>query len=294
MLFRREQALEAAGVVLASQRRATTDPRQIKGTSMTSSFLRRVILGSALALAIAATLGTAESGAFSFQPFYEFTIAFTGHGSYTRTSTSEGPGKLTEEASWQWSTVYPHVLVPTTGSSPLQAAGFPAGGLGQEGKGEWKITNTGEESEDCSNSGTLSLKSNPLGGGGGGVSVHRPPGGFKRGVIFDMVALEGFESLPHGDNVLPCDPSEWWQQTIVGFIGAGSKHANPNLSDVQPLTAKLQLTPSDLKHARVTKQVAISASEKVPSDCGSGNGSVCTDEYTWSGTVKFTKHKLHP
>ncbi len=255
----------------------------------------RLALAVAAALIVVAPPATASASAkpgFSFQPFYEYTIAFVGHGSYTRTSSDEGPGKLTEEASWKWDTVYPHVLIPTTASSPLQSAGFPAVGLGQEGSGEWKITNTGSEDEDCSNSGTLSLKDSPLGGGGGAVTVHRPAGGFKKGVIFDMVALEGFESAPKGNNVLPCDPSEWWQQTIEGFIGAGSKHASAGLPDVRPLTAKIQLEPSDLKHASVTKDASIGASEDVSGDCGSGDGSVCSDSYTWSGTVKFTKHKF--
>jgi hypothetical protein len=259
------------------------------------NFRCRLALAVSAALIVLAAAGAASASAkpgFSFQPFYEYTISFVGHGSYKRSSTSEGPGKLTEEASWKWDTVYPHVLVPTTGSNPLQAAGFPAIGLGQEGSGEWKITNTGSEGEDCSNSGTLSLKPSPLGGGGGAVSVHRPAGGFKKGVIFDMYALEGFESAPKGDNVLPCDPSEWWQETILGFIGVGSKHAAADLPDVKPLTAKIQLEPSDLKHASVTKNVSIGPSEKVSGDCGSGDGSVCTDDYTWSGTVKFTKHKL--
>lgn len=255
----------------------------------------RLALVLSAALIVVTVPGAASASAtpgFSFQPFYEYTISFVGHGSYKRTSTDEGPGKLTEEASWKWDSVYPHVLVPTTASSPLQSAGFPAIGLGQEGSGEWKITNTGSVGEDCSNSGTLSLKASPLGGGGGGVTVHRPAGGFKKGVIFDMVALEAFESAPKGDNVLPCDPSGWWQQTILGFIGVGTKHASAGLPDVKPLTAKVQLEPSDLKHASVTKSVSIGPSEEVSGDCGSGNGSVCTDTYTWSGTVKFTKHKF--
>ena len=260
-------------------------------------FLRRcAACGASLALVCLAALGCATaasaSGGVSFQPYYEYTISFVGHGSYARTSTDEGPGKLTEEASWKWDSVYPHVLIPTTASSPLLSAGFPAVGLGQDGSGEWKITNTGSENENCSNSGTLSLKESPLGGGGGGVTVHRPAGGFKKGVIFDLVALEAFESAPKGDNVLPCDPSEWWQQTIEGFIGVGTKHASAGLPDVKPLTAKVQLEPSDLKHGSVTKNVSIGPAEEVSGDCGSGDGSVCTDSYTWSGTVKFTKHKF--
>ena len=137
------------------------------------------------------------------------------------------------------------MLIPTTASSPLLSAGFPAIGLGQDGSGEWKITNTGTEYEDCSNSGTLSLKKSPF--GRRRRRGDRSPAGrrLQKGVIFDLVALEGFESAPKGDNVLPCDPSEWWQQTIEGFIGAGSKHAGAGLPDVRPLTAKIQLEPSD-------------------------------------------------
>ena len=50
---------------------------------------------------------SAQAGALSFQSFYEYTIAFNGKGSYTRTLTGEGGSKLSEEASWTWNTVYP-------------------------------------------------------------------------------------------------------------------------------------------------------------------------------------------
>ena len=119
---------------------------------------RAALVCTAVALAAAAAPALAPqaaqaSGGFSFQTFYEFTVAFSGQGSYSRTVSSEGGGTLSEEATWKWSTVYPHVLVPTTRSSPLSGASFPAIGLGQEASGQWKITNTGEGEEDCSNSG---------------------------------------------------------------------------------------------------------------------------------------------
>jgi hypothetical protein len=260
--------------------------------SMTRICRRRLTLAASLAVLAGVLFGCAPAGAFNFQPFYEYTVAFIGQGSYTRSSTDEGPGKLTEEASWKWNTVYAHVLIPTTASSPLESAGFPAIGPGQDASGDWKITNTGSEGEDCSNSGTLSLPKDAIGGGGGGsLTVKRPTGGTK-GVIFNATALNEYESSPHGDNVLPCDPSNWWQDTILGFIGVGSRHASAGLPDVKPLTAKVQLAPSDLKHASVTKHVSIGPAEEVSGDCGSGDGSVCTDTYTWSGTVKFTKHKF--
>ena len=85
--------------------------------------------------------------------------------------------------------------------------------------------------------------------------------------------------------MLPCDPSEWWQQTIDGLIGAGSKHADAGMPDVNPLTAKIQLRAERPAGTRVvTKSVSIGPAEEVSGDCGSGNGSVCTDSYTWSGS----------
>ncbi len=234
----------------------------------------------------------AQAGALSFQSFYEYTIAFNGKGSYTRTLTGEGGSKLSEEASWTWNTVYPNILIPTKASSPLLASGFPAYGLGQEGKGTWKITNTGSEDENCSNSGTLGLPKDGIGGGGGGgVKVHRRAGG--KGVVFNLIALDGYETTSGaGDGVLPCDPMDYWQDIIRGFVSPGTKHTDSDLPEVQPLSTTVTLTPADLKHGSVLEHVSIGAAEMVASDCGSGGGNVCTQNYTWSGTVRFTKHKF--
>jgi hypothetical protein len=233
-----------------------------------------------------------QAGAIAFQPFYEYTIAFTGKGTYTRSVTEEGgPSDLEETASWNWDSVYPHVLVPTKRSSPLEEAGFPAIGLGQDAGGSWKITVTGDESEDCSHSGSLGLKANALGGGGGAVEVHRPATG--NGLIFDLIAVEELATTSGaGDGVSACEPENWWQSIIRGFASVGDNHADPGLPDVQPLTAKLTISPSELKHGTFTKDVSIGPSETVPSDCGSGDGSICKQDYSWSGRVKFTKHKF--
>jgi hypothetical protein len=251
----------------------------------------------AVAVALAATLACAPAmargRAASIQPFFEYTVAFNGHGSYTRTSTGEGGQVLKEEASWSWSTVYPHVLIPTTSASPLSALSVPAYGLGQEGSGKWTITNMGSVGEDCSNSGTLGLPPAAGGGGGGGVKVHRPGVGLSRGVIFNLTALTAYKTTSGaGDNVLPCNPSDFWQQVILGFASPGVKHTVSSLPDVQPLSTTVKLAPSDLRHARVSKNVAIGPAEMIASNCGEGGGTTCQQSYTWSGNVRFTKHKL--
>ena len=108
-----------------------------------------------------------------------------------------------------------------------------------------------------------------------------------------MYALSGHETTSGaGNNVLPCDPESYWGQIIEGFVGPGVKHTDSDLPDVHPLTAKIQLSPAELKHATVTRQVSIGAAEMVSSDCSSGDGSTCQQDYTWSGAVKFTKHKF--
>lgn len=257
------------------------------------SIAGRVRLAASLLAATGAlALGAAPAGALSFQPYYEFTIAFQGHGSYTRTVTSEGGPRLSEEADWDWNSVYPHVLVPTVASSPLVGASFPAIGPGQSGSGNWKITNANAESEDCSNSGGLGLPKTGFGGGGGGeVTVKRAAG--RRGLIFNMYALDEYETTSGGgDGSEACNPESWWQSIILGFAGVGSKHATEGLPDVRPLTAKLTIASSELKHGSFTKHVSVGDSETVSDDCGSGDGSTCTQDYTWSGTVKFTKHKF--
>src|SRR5271166_2527875 len=219
---------------LSTRRRAISE----QGAAMdVIRFLRRCAgCGASLVLVTTAALGSAApasaSRGVSFQPFYEFTIAFRGQGSYTRTNTAEGGSTLKEEASWSWNTVYPYVLIPTTASSPLASAGFPAVGLGQEGDGKWTITNTGSENENCSNSGTLGLPKQAGGGGGGAVTVKRPAGSLSRGVIFNMTALDHYETTSgEGNGLLPCDPEDFWHDTIESFAGVGYKHTDPSLPD---------------------------------------------------------------
>ncbi len=254
------------------------------------------VCAAALTLTGLALLGSpppaSASGGVSFQPFYEYKIVFTGKGSYSRTLSAEGGSTLKEEASWMWNTIYPEVLIPTVASSPLAGSSFPAYGLGQDGDGTWMITNTGSEDEDCSHSGTLGLPKGAV-GGGGQVTVKRPGVGLSKGVIFNMYALEDYETTSGaGNGVLACEPEDYWHDIIESFAGVGFKHTDPDLPDVHPLTAKIQLSPGDLKHGSVTRHVSVGAAEMVPSDCGSGGGETCQQDYTWSGTVTFTKHKF--
>jgi len=262
-----------------------------------TGFLRwRALCGASLASMSLALLGAppqaSARGGASFQPFYEFKIVFSGKGSYNRSVTNtESPAVLKEEASWRWNTIYPDVLIPTVASSPLTGSGFPAFGLGQEADGTWSITNTGSEGEDCSHSGTLGLPKDADGTGGGGVTVKRPVG--TKGVIFIMSALQTYETTSGaGNGVLACEPEDWWHEIIESFAGVGTKHTAAGVPNVSPLTAKIQLAPSELKHGSVSKHVSEGPAEMVASDCGSGNGIVCQQTYTWSGTVTFTKHKF--
>jgi hypothetical protein len=258
---------------------------------------QRALVLLALATVIvepSSAIGAPRSHATSFQPFFEYTISFVGSGSYARTVTSTGGGTLTVSASFNWKSVYPHVLVPTTSSNPLGNIGFPALGLGQEGSGKWKIVNTGSHGEDCSNEGMLGLMSVPGGGGGGGgVKVHRSGVGAGKGVVFNLQALSEFATpTGSGDGAQACDPASFWHDVVVSGSGVGTNHVAGATKDVQPLSATVKLAPSDLKHGVVTKKVSISASEQIPSECGSGGGNTCTQSYTWSGSVRFTKHKF--
>jgi hypothetical protein len=268
--------------------------------SMPKRSIRAVGASAAVTAALAlcapalSTAASAPARNLAFQPFFEYTVSFVGSGSYSVKEQSEGASTLTVDASFKWKSVYPNVLVPTTSSSPLEASGFPAYGLGQEGSGDWKIVNTGSEDEDCSNSGALGLPSGNFGGGGGGgVKVHRSGIGAGKGVVFELIALSEYGTTSGGaSGPLPCETTSFWHDWVESFTGAGFKHVHEGLKDVAPLSAKVKLAPSELKKGVVTKSVSISASEQVPSDCGSGDGSTCTQTYTWSGSIRFTKHKF--
>lgn len=285
--------------VISRARHAVTGSRKIpdvRGPKRPTQAAGACALAAALILC-APALGAAvpaRSRNIAFQPFFEYTVSFVGSGSYSVKEQSEGASTLTTDASFKWKSVYPNVLVPTTASSPLEAAGFPAYGLGQEGSGSWKIVNTGSEDEDCSNSGALGLPSGGFGGGGGGaVKVHRSGIGAGKGIVFELVALSEYETTSGGaSGPLPCETTSFWHDWVESFTGVGFKHVHEGLKDVEPLSAKVKLAPSELKKGVVTKSVSISESEQVPSDCGSGDGSTCTQTYTWSGSIRFTKHKF--
>jgi hypothetical protein len=266
----------------------------VRSRLLASGTIGLAVLTAALATVLCADLGdaAAHSAGPQLQTFFEYTISFVGHGSYEVVEASEGPGRLTTKASFAWKTVYPNVLIPTTGSSPLLASGYPAYGLGQDGSGSWNIVNTGDESEDCSHNGTLGIAGDTGGGGGGGVKVHRVAGGSK-GIVFNLVALNEFTTASGaGDGVSACEPENFWHDWVLSFSGVGSKHTSSGLPDVAPLSASVTLTPADLKHGVYSKSVSVGASEQIPTDCGTGDGSTCTQSYSWSGNVRFTKHKL--
>ncbi len=137
----------------------------------------------------------------------------------------------------------------------------------------------------------LGLPKTSFGGGGGAAKVHRAAG--RHGLVFNFVALTGYETTSGaGDGVLPCNPMDYWQDIIRGFVSPGTKHTSGGLPEVQPLSATVTLSPGDLKHGTVTKHVSIGPAEMVSSDCGSGGGNTCTQDYTWSGSIRFTKHKF--
>jgi hypothetical protein len=235
-----------------------------------------------------------SSAAVPVQPYYEFTVSFVGSGSYSVTENGgSGGGTLTVHSTFKWQTAIQHVLIPTRASTPLAANQYPAYGLGQDASGDWTITNTGSQGEDCSNSGTLGLPPGPLGISGGNAKVHRTPPGVASGVVFNLVALSGFATKSGGgDGALPCYPMDFWHDWVINFSGVGTKHADANTPDATPLSATVTLHPSDLVHGTITKHVSIDVGEQIPSDCGSGNGTSCQQSYTWSGTVRFVKHKL--
>jgi hypothetical protein len=253
-----------------------------------------LLAGGAGLLPATASAKASSPRNISFQPFFEYTVSFVGSGSYSVKEVAEGANTLTASASFKWKTVYPNVLVPTTSSSPLEASGFPAYGLGQDGSGTWKISNEGSEDEDCSQAGDLGLPSGMGGSGGGGaVKVHRSGIGAGKGVVFELVALSEYETTSGAlSGPLPCETTSFWHDWVTSFTGVGFKHVHEGLKDVQPLSAKVKLAPSELKHGTVTKHVSIGEAEEVPSDCGSGGGETCTQSYTWSGSIRFTKHKF--
>ena len=174
---------------------------------------------------------------------------------------------LKEEASWTSTTRYPDVLIPTKASSPLE--GGRASRRRPRAGRRWHVV---DHEHRQRRRGLLQQRharapqAGRAGAGGGSVTVKRPAGGSK-GVIFNIVALEGYETTSGaGDGALACDPKATGTTSSKASPASGYKHADPGLPDVNPLTAKIQLSPSELKHATVTKHVSVGAAEMISSD----------------------------
>lgn len=217
--------------------------------------------------------------------FTMFHVVYEGSGSYGVRSTGE-KFAAQESATFHWKAVYAPLLVvakpgATVGTATL--AGRSSGG------GEWSIAVQNDE-ESCSGHGSLKLAK--VGGITGRVQSS--------GVLPLKLTPGDSDFLTEGSSggSGPCDTGDFWHDWVMGFshIGTGE------IEDLDPLTAFVTLTRADLKAGKVVANVSNSTlaapSLSPEADCGSGDGTTCTQSFTWSGRVTLLRaghhgHKRH-
>ena len=230
-------------------------------------------------------MAPAASAAPGLQPFFSYSAVFTGSGTFTiASSQADGSGSSTTRASFKWSTAYKNIFIPQVKNTQL--IGYPAVGAKSTASGQWSINVTNSDpGGNCTGNGDLGR---PAGGfGNGGIKLQRTG---KKNIAFQANALSGYTSLSGtGDGSVACQPKDFWHDDVL-TAGVGQ---NEN-DGLEPLTGLASITPKDLKGASFTKQVVLPDGEAPPGDCGTTPGIVtCTQSYSWTGSVKFTKKKLH-
>ncbi len=245
---------------------------------MSRSRLALPVLIAALSVFALPGVATAKSSSGGLQTFYLFKAVFTGSGTYTRTLTTDGDDSSKIDASFGWTTTYKNVFIPRVHAKP--SVGYPGYGAQSKASGAWQITQTGGDA--CTGNGGFGRVH---GVADGGLTLKRVSGGLRMfASAFSTLAPVGGV----GDGVSACAPKDFWHDVVLSGGGVGN-----DLPDgIEPVTGIGKITPSDLRKASFTKNVLLPVDEAPNSDCGSGGGNVCTQSYSWTGKVTFTKTKI--
>jgi hypothetical protein len=237
-------------------------------------------------LALVAVAAPAGAMARPARPsFTVFHVVYEGSGSYGVKSTGE-KFSAQESATFHWKVAYSPLLVISKAGATVGTASLPGR---SSGGGEWSISVQNDE-ESCSGHGALKLAKL------GGITGQVQPSG--------KLPLK----LTPGDSDFlteggsggsgPCVTGDFWHDWVLGFSHIGSGE----IEDLDPLTAFVTLNRSDLKAGKVVANVSNSTlaapSLSPDADCGSGDGTTCTQSFNWSGRVTLVRsghhgHKRH-
>ncbi|WP_026910619.1 hypothetical protein [Patulibacter minatonensis] len=251
---------------------------------------RSATLVAALALAAVPSTASAASGSqrtsgTGFDTAATYTVTFQGSGSYARNQSTTDGASGTTTSTFRWTSVYRNVLIPARANR--STVGFPATTKGSGATGDWKITSHQPDgTDDCEGDGSLGRLGVPGGGGGtvtdGGVRLVRTKAG---GVQVLAQATNGFSTLTGGgDGSSACHPKDFWHDVILSGAGVGQAEES-----AEPLTGFTKVTDAELRRRSFTKTVLLPVDEAPPGDCGSGDGTTCTQTYAWTGKVTFDR-----
>jgi hypothetical protein len=208
-------------------------------------------------------------------------VTFQGAASYQMTLVDDGPVEQVQ-GGVRWTTVFDEVVV-----NPLK-------GLHVKVPGDLPTSWMANPNSSFSD-GSFDVQvfgSTPCHGSGG---LHRDPSfppilsvtlHSDGSADFTVQAVSTVVEYPLGaddcSDIGGTETSDFWQDWVTGFAHAG-------LDSNSTLTYAFTLSKEQLAQGKVIVIAQAPPDEVPPTDCGSGDGAVCTQSYGWTGTVTLQR-----
>ena len=214
-------------------------------------------------------------------------VTFEGSASYQETTTDTGNVSEDISGGIQWTTTFRDLLVdPFKRFRP--PGDFPATAFASAVNATGSFTTTVNGGTPCTGAGGLTAMLGSL------TAVNDNPVPVVTSTLHqdgsaDVTVQSVGKVLESPLGAQDCSDingpavSDFWTDWVLGFGHAGLDN------DGVTMTATLTLSKSDLAQGKVIVAVAAPAAEIPDTDCGSGNGVVCTQSYGWTGMVTFQR-----
>ncbi|HLK10763.1 MAG TPA: hypothetical protein VKW76_05245 [Candidatus Binatia bacterium] len=214
-------------------------------------------------------------------------VTFQGAASYQATDSDNGQTVEQVQGGLHWTTIFDDVLVNPLKGFHLKLPGdFPT---------SWLVnphTSSSDGSFDVQVFGSTPCQ------GTGGLEGDRTFPATLNVVLhsdgsadFTVQAVSKVVENPLGaqdcSDINGSQPSDFWQDWVTGFGHAG-------LDSGTTLTYAFTLTKELLAQGKIIVNAQAPAGEVPSTDCGSGDGVVCTQSYGWTGTVTLQRESTLP
>jgi len=218
-------------------------------------------------------------------------VVFSGTSTFDVTLTDSDGGE-TVQSSFQWSTTYDHLLLNPFGHRRIPTD-FPSAAFASDGTSNGTFTVHVGGGTPCDGTGGLTgflgkpqATTTPQEALAVVSATLHPDGSA------DLIvpAAGKVDESPAGaqdcGDINGPDVSDFWPDWVTAFGHAGLDNA---LGSGVTLTTDVTLTAEQLAQGKVVANVQAAPDEIPSTDCGSGDGTTCTESYGWTGTVTITR-----